>query len=28
MADDRKRAIRLLFQPILVGLALEGTRED
>ncbi|MHB8153966.1 MAG: DoxX family protein [Bacillati bacterium] len=26
--DDRKRAIRLLFQPILVGLALEGTRED
>ena len=25
--DDRKRAIRLLFQPILVGLALEGTRE-
>ncbi|EFS73001.1 DoxX family protein [Cutibacterium modestum HL037PA3] len=26
--DDHKRAIRLLFQPILVGLALEGTRED
>ncbi|MGK2309923.1 DoxX family protein [Cutibacterium sp. V970] len=26
--DDRKRAIRLLFQPILVGLALEGTRQD